>query len=155
MIRADPGQSMQIRKQCVCDQHRETPKTLDDIRTRCENANAILKSCDKLIKLKASRTWLAQCRACGTLWNVEYPFGEVRGGSPCPYTVPTPKHAKPDLLQHVRREAQDLAWFHTLGPECGPQICGCRNCNRLRIEESKYCTVHHFRRVKGYRVPGT
>jgi hypothetical protein len=146
---------MRIKHQCVCDQHDEMPNTLDDIRARCEDANAILRTCDRLIKLKHSRTYLAQCRVCGTLWCVEFPFGQTHGGATCPYAVPTPKHAKPDRLHKIRQEAEDLAWFHTLGPETGPQICGCLNCDRLRIKKSKYCTVHHFRKVKGYRVPGT
>lgn len=146
---------MRIKKKCVCQQHTATPETIDAIRERCGQAGAILATCDRVMKFRSSRTRLVQCRVCGTLWCVEYPFGETHGGAACPYAVATPKNVKPDHLFNVRQAEEDLAWFHTLGPECGPEVCGCRNCHRLRIGQSKYCTVHYFRRVKGYRVPGT
>ncbi len=147
---------MRVTKKCICHQHRQTPATRGEVADRCERSNAILASCDKLIGLKSSWTWIAQCRVCGTLWAVEHLSPHQHGGGPaCPYIVPTPKHVEPDHIQRRLREADDLAWFATLGPEVGPQVCGCLNCDRLRIDNSKYCRVHHFRRVKGYRVPGT
>ncbi len=147
---------MRIRTTCLCREYRAMPDTAEKIHARCAVTEQILKTCDELTRLKGNWTWIAQCRVCGSLWTVEHIRPEQLGGGPaCAYMIDVPRHARPDKLQGLLREAEDLAWFGALGPECGPEICGCRNCERLRIHNSKYCAVHHFRRIKGYRVPGT
>lgn len=101
---------------CICAQHLAPLLTFNDVRRRFAVSELILKTCE--IVKGDHWTSVRQCRVCGRLWVVEYPFSETQGGGqPCAYHVDRAALPLRDLTSVLRQHAEDTEFYRILSPE--------------------------------------